>query len=98
MDTEAALARLRAERGRFKGLGVEKLSMFGSRARGDSTRQSDFDFAVKFSPGRRVGMFDYVTIKLELEKIVGTKVDLVPEPARKARLQNQIDLWRQDVF
>ncbi|MDX2188508.1 MAG: nucleotidyltransferase domain-containing protein [Bacteroidota bacterium] len=57
---------------------VEKLYLFGSHAKGTFNPNSDFDFLVFFKP---IELLDYADnffeLNYALEKIVGTKVDLV---------------------
>lgn len=98
MDTEAVLKRIVDEKSRLVNRGVMSLSLFGSRARGDARADSDFDFAVRLDPDRVIGGFGFVDIELELARIVGRPVDLVAEPARKPRMQAEIEQWRRRVF
>lgn len=98
MDTEAVLDRIVAEQATLIDRGVRTLALFGSRARGDARPDSDFDFAVQLDPDRVIGGFGFADIELELARIVGASVDLVAEPARKPRMQAEIDQWRRRVF
>ncbi|MBI3050838.1 nucleotidyltransferase family protein [Candidatus Woesearchaeota archaeon] len=54
--------------------GVTKASVFGSYARGDATKNSDVDILIE--PPKGIGL-GFVGIKLELEKKIGRKVDLL---------------------
>lgn len=60
--------------------GVERLRVFGSvlTDRFDP-ETSDVDFLVTFQPERENLFHDYFDLKLELERIVGRRVDLVME-------------------
>ncbi|WP_417562342.1 nucleotidyltransferase family protein [Microbacterium sp.] len=60
--------------------GVERLRVFGSvlTDRFDP-ETSDVDFLVTFQPERENLFRDYFDLKLELERIIGRKVDLVME-------------------
>lgn len=55
--------------------GVIKAAVFGSHATGEAKPDSDVDLLVEFSD--RKSLFDLVGIKLELEKTLGKKVDLL---------------------
>ena len=55
--------------------GAHNVRVFGSFARGDSRPDSDVDFLVDFERGR--GMFDIGGMLLDLEALLGRKVDLV---------------------
>lgn len=98
MDRQTTIDRLRANQAQLKALGVHELSLFGSVARGDAGPLSDVDIAVAFDPTARVSVLGYVKIAQRIEQIVGTRVDVVSEPARKARMQQEIDRDRVRVF
>lgn len=70
--------------------GVRELSLFGSRVRGDADEGSDFDFLVDFFPESRMTLFDFSGMQLELEDIVGNKVDLVSKRGLKPRIKDRI--------
>jgi len=98
MDTETALRKILAEKTLLVARGVNSLSLFGSRAKGTARTDSDFDFAVQLDPSRVVGGLGFADIELELSRIVEAQVDLVAEPARKPRMQFEINRWRRRVF
>ena len=64
-------------------LGIRKLEVFGSAARGADFDpvNSDADFLVQFEPAAKRGLDTYFALKAELESVLGRTVDLV-EPAR----------------
>ena len=98
MDKATAIARLKVHEAELRMLGVERLSLFGSTARDEERAESDIDLAARFAPEAKVGIFQYAKIADRLEQILTTKVDLVAEPARKARMQIAIDRDRVHVF
>jgi len=53
---------------------IKELGVFGSYARGNNTTKSDVDIFVKLKPAK---MFDLITIKYDLEKLLGKKVDII---------------------
>lgn len=62
--------------------GVERLALFGSGARGDSSDSSDLDFCVVFGPlppGQRGKA--YLGLIVALEELFERRVDLVVESA-----------------
>lgn len=68
--------RLRAKRDRIRGLGAERLGLFGSFARGESRRESDVDLLVQFAPGKK--SFDnFLDLAEMLEEILARQVELV---------------------
>jgi len=54
---------------------VVKAAIFGSYAIGKTKKGSDVDLIVEF--GRKKSLFDFVGLKLKLEKILKKKVDLL---------------------
>lgn len=62
---------------------ISELSLFGSRARGDFSAASDFDFLVEFLPEAEISYFELFRIQDELEELVQSKVDLVPKGGLK---------------
>jgi predicted nucleotidyltransferase len=57
--------------------GVRELSVFGSAARGQARPDSDIDLLVDFLPHAQTGLLDYAGLMLDLERLLGRKVDLV---------------------
>jgi uncharacterized protein len=57
--------------------GAYNVRVFGSAARGEAGESSDIDLLVKFEPGR--SLLDHAALVLDLEEILGCKVDIVTE-------------------
>ena len=51
--------------------------VFGSVARGEARSDSDVDLLVRFERGADI--FDRIRLQIELEDLLGRKVDVVPE-------------------
>jgi len=67
--------------------GVKRLGLFGSFAQGTAKEQSDLDFLVEFEKKT----FDaYMGLKIFLEELFGSPVDLVLTNAIKQRLRKTI--------
>lgn len=69
---------------------VARLDIFGSSARGDFRAESDVDLLVEFLPGARVGFLHLAGLQLELEELLGRKVDLVPRGGLKAVIRDEV--------
>jgi hypothetical protein len=95
---ERIIATLRAHEGELRRAGIRHLSLFGSIARGDAEAASDVDLAAEFDPAARMDLFRLTALERQLGNIVGRRVDLVPEPAEKPRLQANIDRDRRRAF
>ena len=93
MNRDAALRIIRQHESELKALGIESLSLFGSMARGEAADTSDVDVAVRLREGPHgfayFGRLD--RIEARLREILGRPVDVVPEPARAARIQLAIE-------
>ena len=73
--TEGYLQKLR----QFKRLhaeeyGIERIGVFGSVARGEHTENSDIDI---YYEGKSMGLKSLVRLPAELEKALGTSVDII---------------------
>ena len=55
--------------------GVSQAAVFGSVARGEDTSDSDVDMIVSIK--KKIGVYEFVALKDELENALGKKVDLV---------------------
>lgn len=60
---------------------ILKAWLFGSYARGEQTPDSDIDILVVFDKvgGKSISLLKHIKIALELEDILGKKVDLITE-------------------
>jgi len=67
---------------------IKELGLFGSYTHSDYSKRSDIDVFIKLEPAR---MFDLISIKYELEKILAKKVDIVTlHKSMNNYLRNQI--------
>ena len=95
VDTQAAgpsmaeLAQLRAEiLAAAARHGASNVRVFGSVARGEADAASDVDFLVDFEPGR--SLLDLAGLLIDLEDLLGHRVDVVTEPDLKARIRQRV--------
>lgn len=79
-------------------MGVARLSLFGSVARGEAGPDSDVDLAAEFDRSRPFGLFQFVRLEERLGDLLGIKVDLVGEPIAKPRFRARVDRDRVHVF
>ena len=66
---------------------VRELSLFGSAARGEMRPDSDIDLLVEFLPKAEIGLVEHAGLMLDLERLLGRKVDLVSKNALKPRIR-----------
>lgn len=67
---------------------VKKAAIFGSVARGEATKESDIDIVIEFE-GRK-SLLDLVDLKLELQELLGKKVDVITYNSINPLLKEQI--------
>ena len=67
--------------------GAYNVRVFGSMARGDANDKSDVDFLVQLEP--RCGLFDWLHLEEDLEKLLGKHVDVVQEEAIKGKMRER---------
>jgi predicted nucleotidyltransferase len=60
---------------------IDRVSLFGSVARGEARAGSDVDLLIEFMPGSRIGLFEMGSLKEDLEESLACTVDLVSRPA-----------------
>lgn len=81
------LSALETHHAELRRLGVRRIGLFGSAARGEASGVSDLDFIVDFE---RKTFDAYMDVKEFLEQLFGRRVDLVLPDAIKPRLRSQI--------
>lgn len=90
MNRQAILDLLNAEApGLKRKYGVKSLAVFGSMARGDDREGSDVDVLVEFEGPATFSNF--MGLKLDLEDLVGRRVDLLTPRCLSPRMQTEID-------
>ena len=97
MNTDLVFDRLHDHLAVFRGMGVVRLAVFGSAARGEASADSDLDVLVRFAPGRK--SFDnFMDLKFKLEELFpDTRIDLVLEDCLKAGIRDRILFEARDV-
>lgn len=68
--------------------GVTRLRVFGSRASGRAKKSSDLDLLVALKPER--DLLDLIEFKLDLEDLLGCKVDVLTEGGITPYLRRRI--------
>ena len=89
MDKSQILSTIESNKGTIKGFGVNKLGLFGSMARNDQTDNSDLDFVVSFSKGKK-SYNNYIELCYFLEELFHTKVDLLTFESLEGSIKKRI--------
>jgi predicted nucleotidyltransferase len=76
---------------------VRELAVLGSALRDDFSAESDVDLLVEFQPEVAVGFLSLGRLQLELEALLGRRVDLVPKRGLKPLLRDE-DLAGREIL
>lgn len=68
--------------------GAYNVRIFGSVARGEADEQSNVDMLVELEPGR--SLFDLGGVLMDLENLLGCKVDVVTERGLRKRIRERV--------
>lgn len=68
--------------------GVKKAALFGSIVRGAITKKSDIDILISLP--KKASLLDLVGLKIDLEKILGKKVDVLTYDSLHPLLKEKI--------
>lgn len=98
MDRQSVIDRLLSLRPALEALGIAHVSLFGSAARGTAGPGSDIDLAVRLDPAAGFDLFRFAALGEQVGRLLGSKVDLVVEPARSSRVQAEIERDRLLVY
>jgi len=94
--SQSSIAAILGEHGEeLRSLGVERVYLFGSVARGDSGPESDVD--VFFDRQPLMG-WEIVSIYDKIAELIGGKVDVVDRLGLHPRLKNRIETEAVRVF
>jgi len=81
----------------FRTRPVLKAYLFGSYVRGEADDQSDIDILVDLDYSQKIGL-QFIQMKLDLEKILSTKVDLVSSNGISKYLQPIVDSEKHLIY
>src|SRR5260370_40836142 len=68
--------------------GAYNVRVFGSVARGEADEKSDIDLLVDLEKGR--SLLDLAGLLVDLEDLLGCKVDVVPEDSLRERIRERV--------
>lgn len=81
----------------FEGKPVNKAFLFGSHVRGDAKEASDIDILVELDYSQRIGLL-FVQMQLDLEALLGKKVDLVSEKGISKYIKPIVDKEKKLIY
>lgn len=89
--------KLEAIRNYFKTRPVLKAYLFGSFARSAADKQSDIDILVDLDYSQRIGL-QFIQMKIDLEQLLGNKVDLVSSNGLSPHIKPKIENEKQLIY
>ena len=98
MTRDEALKRLVPHEADLRASGVKALYLFGSTARGDARDDSDVDLACEIDDKFDMGLMQFAGIQINLEALLGSKVDLVEREALRPRVRARVEPELVKVF
>tara|TARA_R110000868_G_C10789895_1_gene756207 strand:+ start:665 stop:958 length:294 start_codon:yes stop_codon:yes gene_type:complete len=81
----------------FRTRPVLKAYLFGSNVRDEANEQSDIDILVELDYSQRIGL-GFVQMQMDLEKILGAKVDLVSTAGISKYVRSTVDSEKQLIY
>jgi len=95
---ERVIATLRAHEAELRQAGIQRLSLFGSVARGDAEADSDVDLVAEFDPAASISLIELVGLERRLGEMLGRSAEVLSGRIENPRLQANIERDRRFVF
>jgi hypothetical protein len=97
MNCEDAIAILKRHETELRQLGVERLYLFGSTARGEAHEDSDVDLFFDYEKGK-LGLLALMDVKEQASRILGRKADIMTRDSLHKVLRSRIEASALQVF
>ncbi|HKM72236.1 MAG TPA: nucleotidyltransferase domain-containing protein [Stellaceae bacterium] len=97
MQREEVVAKMREHEAELRQLGVERLYLFGSTARGAAREDSDVDLFFDYERGK-LGLFELMDVKEQAARILGHKADIMTRDSLHKVLRLRIEASALQVF
>jgi len=97
MKRDEAISRLQQHEADLRKLGVERLYLFGSTARGEAGVDSDVDLFFDDQKGK-LGLFELMDVKAYAASILGRETNIMTHDSLHKMLRPQIEASAVRVF
>ncbi|HYA07364.1 MAG TPA: nucleotidyltransferase family protein [Xanthobacteraceae bacterium] len=87
MNTQDVIAVLRQNADALRARGIVHAAVFGSVARGEARPDSDIDILIELDPRAEIDVFEYAGIKMHIEDLFDSPVDVVDRDALKPSIR-----------
>ncbi len=91
MTKDELIAKLHALKPVLEAEGVTHVSLFGSRARGDQTPESDIDLHLDVAPGEPFSLLDLIGVEHIVEDTIGLKANAVMGRSLDGRFRKSVE-------
>jgi uncharacterized protein len=103
MDKDQVIAKLREHETELRAAGAERISIFGSVARGEATEGSDLDVLVTLSEPVIQSGWGYFSALEDLRTLIteitgANSVDVISEPLEKERFRQNVERDRAIAY
>jgi predicted nucleotidyltransferase len=98
MSRDEVLTKLRHHAPDLQAAGILHLALFGSTARNQADADSDVDLMAEYDPSKRLSLLDIAGLHLQLEDLLGAKVDLCTRRLIKPILKPYVEADAVDAF
>jgi uncharacterized protein len=90
VERERVIRAIRGHEAALRTLGVTRLWLFGSLARGDARPDSDVDVLIDIIPGRKFSLLDLAEVRLALCDLLGREAGVVIREDLRPRFRDTI--------
>jgi hypothetical protein len=97
MERDLVMAKLRQHEAELRRLGVERLYLFGSVARGEARPDSDVDLFFDYEKGK-LGLLGLMDVKDRASRILGCRADITTRDGLHRILRRRIEAAAVRVF
>lgn len=97
MERDDAMATLRAHEAALRRLGVQRLYLFGSTARGEARENSDVDLFFDYEVGR-LSLFGLMEVKEQAARILGRHADIMTRDSLHHLIRERVESSALQVF
>ena len=98
-ERERVLALLRAKEPELRAIGVMRLRLFGSMARGEAGPESDVDLLAEIDHSIKFSLVDHVGLEYDLGDLLGRRVDISTAPWKmRPQMRRRVERDAIEVF
>jgi predicted nucleotidyltransferase len=98
-ERERVLALLRAKETELRAIGVTRLRLFGSMARGEAGPESDVDLLAELDHSAKFSLLDHVGLEYDLGDLLGRRADISTAPWKmRSQMRRRVEREAIEVF